>query len=98
MMIAAACEALRAGRVLQLRYDGYTREVEVHAVGYSEAGNAIMRVWQLRGGSQSGDRTGWKLLRLDETAGYGITDEKSQAPRGGYRRQDRAMASISCQV
>lgn len=43
------CEALKTGRCLLIQYDGYTRVVEVHAVGYSSENNAIMRVWQVRG-------------------------------------------------
>jgi hypothetical protein len=43
MWIDTACEALRAKKVLELRYDGFSRCVEVHAVGYSKPGHAIMR-------------------------------------------------------
>jgi hypothetical protein len=31
MWAQVACEALRSGHVIELRYDGYTRMVEVHA-------------------------------------------------------------------
>lgn len=92
-----ACEALRTARCLEIRYDGYTRIVEVHAVGYSTEGHALMRVWQVRGGSVSGERAGWKLLRLDETRGLAITSEASSAPRPGYRKNDAAMSRVVCQ-
>jgi len=92
------CAALHAGKRLQLSYDDNTRVVEVHAVGLTKDGNAIMRVWQVRGGSQSGETQGWKLLRLDEARGGNIIEEKSQAPRHGYRHGDNAMASINCQL
>jgi hypothetical protein len=98
MNIHTAVEALKAKRRLEIRYDGYTRVVEVHACGYTDKRNAVMRVWQVRGGSVSGERSGWKLLRLDETRGLQILDEPSEAPRAGYRKGDRDMVQILAQV
>jgi hypothetical protein len=98
MWINQACEALNKGVVLELRYDGYSRWVEVHAAGHTKDDNAVMRVWQVRGGSVSGERVGWKLMRLDEASGAHLTAEKSQAPRSGYKRGDSAMARIACQL
>jgi hypothetical protein len=98
MWKSVACEALRKGKCLELRYDGFSRIVEVHAVGTSKEGNNLMRVWQVRGGSVSNERSGWKLLRLDEAFGASVTDEKSEAPRHGYKRGDEAMRFIDCQV
>lgn len=98
MVTGIACEALGAGKRLELRYDGYSRVVEVHAVGVTKDGNGIMRVWQVRGGSNSGERQGWKLFRLDETFSSHVIDEESEAPRRGYARGDKAMWIIHCQV
>jgi hypothetical protein len=92
-----ACQALRERKCLELRYDGWARTVEVHAAGYTKEDNAIMRVWQARGGSNSG-ANGWKLLRLDEVVSGHICPEHSNAPRQGYKRGDRAMARIVCQL
>ena len=97
MWATVACQALRAGKCLELRYDGFSRVVEVHAVGVTKDGNEVMRVWQIRGGSQSGERTGWKLMRLDEAFTAHMIDEKSDAPRTGYKRGDPAMQTIVCQ-
>lgn len=83
---------------MELRYDGYSRIVEVHAVGSTKDSNDLMRVWQVRGGSNSGERTGWKAMRLDETFSAHIIDELSEAPRRGYRRGDKAMQHIYCQI
>ena len=98
MYVQVACDALRSGKCLEIRYDGYTRVVEVHAAGYTDDGNAVMRVWQVRGGSASGERAGWKLLRLDETSGLALMDEASAAPRHGYKRNDSAITQIVCQL
>jgi hypothetical protein len=92
MHTETACQALRAGMCLMISYDGYTRVVEVHAVGFTKEGNAVMRVWQIRGGSVSNEPVGWKLLRLDEARAVGVTSEASAAPRRGYRKGDRDMA------
>ncbi len=44
MLNSVWCNALRAQNCLELRYDGFTRIVEVHAVGVSKEGNEIARV------------------------------------------------------
>ena len=93
-----ACEALRKGLCLELRYNGYSRIVEVHAVGISTAGNPVMRAWQVRGGSVSNEPVGWKLMRLDEAVGAVLTNEKSDAPRSGYKPGDKGMQQITCQL
>lgn len=98
MQVDLACRALREGRCLELHYDGWSRTVEVHAVGYTKDGHAVMRVWQTRGGSNSNEPVGWKLLRLGEIWRGDLGGPFSDAPRDGYKRSDRAMARIVCQV
>jgi hypothetical protein len=43
MFIEQAKEALTLGKCLELRYSGFVRLVEVHAIGYSQAGNGAAR-------------------------------------------------------
>jgi hypothetical protein len=54
------CEAIRRSVCLEINYGGYSRTVEVHAVGFSKEGHTLLRVWQVSGGSASGERAGWK--------------------------------------
>lgn len=98
MIIDIACEALKSKRVLELRYSGYFRCVEVHTIGFSSKDQPVMRVWQTGGGSVHGETTGWKLLRLDEAEGASISEIPSAAPRSGYKRGDRAMKRIICEI
>jgi len=93
-----ACDALRAGKRLSITYGGFTRIVEVHAVGTTDDGNPVMRAWQVSGGSRSRNPEPWRLFRLDRTWQYAILDEASEAPRSGYKRGDRHIARIRCQI
>jgi len=84
---------------LELRYEGYLRVVEVHTVGRSKEGYWLMRVWQVRGGGVSNEPVGWKLLRIHESFSAQLINEKSKAPRPGYKRSDPAMTGgIKCQL
>jgi hypothetical protein len=98
MQTQTACEALRTGKRLAIQYDGFSRIVEVHAVGFTKEGNAVMRVWQVSGGSARSEPTGWKLLTVGEARAFAITGDASAAPRIGYKRGDPAMSRIICQV
>lgn len=98
MLEDIACEALKSGRRLTLNYDGHARTVEVHAVGISTANNPVMRVWQTSGGSNKGGIPDWRLMRLDHASNLSLSEEISEAPRNGYKSNDKAMRLINCQI
>lgn len=98
MWAVVGCIALRKARCLELRYGGFTRLVEVHAVGTTDEGHQVMRVWQVSGGSAGGEHQGWKLLRIDEIAAAKVTALPAQAPRIGYNPDDPAMTTVHCRV
>lgn len=98
MVKDVACDALKRGKVLELRYDGYSRCVEVHAVGISKAGNLVMSCWQIRGGSVHNEAVGWKLMKLSEVSLASVSEENSRAPRANYRRGDSRMTRIICEL
>lgn len=97
-MVDAACLALQQGKILELQYDGYSRCVEVHSIGVSMAGNFVMACWQTSGGSSSGEQVGWKLMRFDQIKDAVISGGNSAAPRDGYRRGDKRMQRIICEL
>jgi len=98
MHLDTLCKAVADKKRVSLRYDNYSRLVEVHTCGKLTTGEMAARVWQVSGGSVSGERSGWKMLHLDEITGVRIVDEISSAPRKGYKRGDRAFEVIRCQV
>ena len=93
-----ACEALKTGKVLELRYDGYSRSVKVHSVGYTKTNHAVMPVWQIHGGSASSERRGWMLMRLDEATSARVSEEESLASRLDYKPGGKAMAWMVCKL
>jgi hypothetical protein len=98
MFASTPCTALKNGHRLELRYKGWARVVEVHTVGVLKDGNQAMNVYQVRGGSNSGERAGWKMLLFDKTFTVHELNEASEAPRTGYKRNAGQFQSISCQI
>ena len=90
-MNPAICKAIRERLKLQLTYDWGHRVVEPHAYGVGEEQQELLRVYQVGGASQSGERTGWKLFRVDEIRSLHVLGETFPGPRQGYRRNDKAM-------
>lgn len=94
----AAISAIDKKKLMSLTYDGVERLVEVHAVGISGQNNPVMRVFQISGGSQSGEKDGWKLMKLSKAANFRLMDFPSEAPREGYAADDSAMKEIFREV
>lgn len=76
-MNSTICSAIRSKRMIQCFYDGGIRTVEPFCHGESRDGNALLRVYQTAGYSQSGQPDGWKLFPLDELSGLAITNESA---------------------
>jgi hypothetical protein len=97
-MHSAICDAIGAPRVIRFQYDGGMRTVEPHAYGQSNAGNDLLRAYQLSGASRSGESSGWKLFRVDEMTGIQVSDQHFAGPRAGYDRFDDAMRHVYCRL
>lgn len=96
--LAQACEAIAKSRRLALTYAGHDRVVEVHVAGHARQGEPLMRAWQVRGGSESGEPVGWKMFRMEDVTALRLTDERSLAPRPDYEPHDPAIVRIVCQI
>ncbi|WP_124451995.1 hypothetical protein [Burkholderia sp. Bp8992] len=96
-MNSAICSAISNKHLLELRYHGYSRLVEPYAYGREGGGVILLRCYQQSGGSESGQTTGWKLLKVAEI--FLIQEiNKSFNPRQTYRHNDKAMKFIFCQI
>jgi predicted DNA-binding transcriptional regulator YafY len=90
--------AIESKKCLYFQYHGFERIVEPHTYGKTTAGNDAIRAYQIRGESESGGLPEWRLFRKDEIHGLRLLDEAAQTPRRDYKRGDKGMRVIYCQV
>lgn len=90
--------AIQGRNLLSFVYDGYRRTVEPHTFGMDAKGHMALRAYQVSGGSESGEYVGWKLFHAHEMLGVTVQPQTFAGPRTGYKRGDKAFASIRAQL
>ena len=96
-MNTTLCAAVNGRQLLELRYHGYARIVEPYAYGRDKSGDALLRRFQISGVSESGQSSGWKRLKVADV--FAIHEQKNTfSPRPDYRRCDKAMPFMFCQL
>jgi hypothetical protein len=88
--------AIKQKRVIELIYDGEIRIVEPHCYGLTTKGNEAIRAFQIDGYSSSGIM-GWKMYDLSKADNIQIHAEIF-AVRAGYKRGDKGMSRIFCEL
>lgn len=96
-MHPAICLAINEKRLLELRYHGYSRIVEPHIYGEDKHGDEVVRCFQIAGGSESGERAGWKLLKIKEALVVLATETRFE-PRAEFQRNDKVVRKLFCEV
>ncbi|NKI72516.1 hypothetical protein GN109_24135 [Collimonas pratensis] len=96
-MNSTIIQAIKQHEILELRYHGYSRVVEPHAYGQDKDGDQILRCYQTSGGSESGERAGWKVLKVREINSLHVTGHNFSA-RPEYKRGDKMMIYIFAQL
>jgi len=90
---AAIVDAIREKRRLRFVYNGRVRLVEPQCYGIGTKGTELLRVHQLRGGSQREP-----LFDVAKIVDLVVLDEAFDAPGPNYKRDDSAMATIFAQL
>jgi len=89
-------DAVNGRKCLELRYHGYSRIVEPHAYGRDKDGE-VLRCYQTSGGSVSGERAGWKLLKVREIFSLHLLKDIFLI-RNEYKKGDKLMERIFAQI
>lgn len=90
--------AIHNKQLLSFTYDGYSRTVEPHTYGVDTKGHRALRAYQVGGGSDSGEFTGWKIFHVNEMRGLSTLPAQFAGPRHGYKRGDKAFSAIHAQL
>jgi hypothetical protein len=83
--------AIRERRILRVNYPPGERLIEPYAIGFTAAGQIVVRAWQREGVSASGGEEGLKLMRLDRFQAIEPTALHFFGPRPDYKPDDPAM-------
>ena len=89
--------AIEARKLLKIRYSRGERLVEPYAIGVSTSGNQLLRAYQLEGSSESNEKSGWRLFKIDEIENVSLNEE-SFSPREEYKRGDKVFLEIFSQI
>jgi hypothetical protein len=86
-------DAIHHRRRLRFTYNGRDRLVEPQCYGLGHKGTALLRVYQVTGGSEREP-----LFDVAKIEGLGALDEHFDGPGPNYQRDDSAMKTIFAQL
>jgi hypothetical protein len=90
-------KAISERRLIELDYKGHHRMVAPHVYGIDSSGDEAVSVYQVWGGSQSGDAAGWKTFKVTDILDLKVTTRRFGV-RPEYRHGDPAFKTIFRQV
>lgn len=92
------CQAVRTKRILRFYYDSGYREVAPFYYGMGKDGNELLRAYQLKGASKSGETVGWKLFSVNEISRLTLTGDNFLGTIADYNSNDPVMIKCFCKV
>ena len=108
--IESVVDAIKNKNRVIIYYDGDEpggrglREIEPVCFGYSKAGNAVLRAWDMEGSSHRAylgkkPLPSWRLFRLDKILSMRPTGEVFTTPRPNYNPSgDKGMSNVIINV
>ena len=104
--MGSVSDAIKKRQRVIIYYDGDEpggrglREIEPVCLGYSKAGNTVLRAWDIEGASHRdylGEKPlpGWRLFRLDKILSIKPTGETFDTPRPNFNTNgDKTMTRV----
>jgi len=92
------CDAIRDRCVLKFTYAGHPRTVEPHAYGLSKTRKEMLRCYQTGGTSRSHKVPHWTWMEVALIQSLIVTEEHFVGERDGYKKDDKGMSTIFCEL
>lgn len=93
------CSAIDSRKVISFYYRGGVRFVEPFCYGIHKSfGNEVLRGYQVRGYSEFGEPSGWKIYPVDKISNLVITNDNFRDDRKDYNPDDPMMKKIICRI
>jgi len=73
-------QAIKSLKLIKLTYDGQTRLVEPHVLGYKNYELELL-TWQFSNESELGNKEGWRTFQLKKISSLQIIDQNFNGPR-----------------
>jgi hypothetical protein len=90
-------QAIKNQICMKIIYNGGERIIEPHCLGISSTGKLSLRCWQRSGFSRKHEPTAWKFMTVNKIE-YTQILEITFTPHKEYRRGDKMMKEIICQI
>jgi hypothetical protein len=91
-------QGIKEKRHLSFTYDGYPRVVEPHAHGVTSTGKESLRCYQVRGSGKDPNGSPWHLMTVSKMMNLTVTEEYFPGPRPEYKKGDRHLSPIYCEL
>ncbi len=69
------CSSINSKQILLFNYEDSTRIVEPYCYGLTKDGKEVLRAYQIKGQSKSGNPVGWKLFSVSKMENIIVSNE-----------------------
>ena len=88
------CQAIAERRILTFSYKDNERTVEPHALGYDADNDLTLCGWQVSGGSG----VDFRDFHVRQISTPSLSQQTFSGPRPKYKRHDKTLRRIICQL
>jgi hypothetical protein len=93
------CQAIKDQKLVTFWYKGHQRTVVPGAYGaHKTTGNNLLRGYQVKGGRNKDELPGWGFYKISDLSDFAISDQNFIQIPPGYRKGDRDLSPIYCEL